>query len=122
MFGEDEDGGDELDAAEKSGENGLFCPIFIFQKLNTLIPAQEIATLRKEAQAFTAVRKSLRTSPSMNGTISNGEGSSKKAVDAARLAFDKVGYYGSYVFTKCLAILPPTLLSPRFLTLTSETY
>ncbi|RDB30882.1 Ubiquitin-activating enzyme E1-like [Hypsizygus marmoreus] len=59
LFGEDEDAGGELDEAEKQGED-----------------AQEIATLRKEAQAFNAVRTALRSpSPSTN---------------AAKLAFEKV--------------------------------
>ncbi|KAF9479531.1 hypothetical protein BDN70DRAFT_932510 [Pholiota conissans] len=58
LFGEDEDAGGELDDAEKQGEN-----------------AQEIATLRKEAQAFKAVRDALR---------------SKESADAAKLAFQKV--------------------------------
>ncbi|KAK7062646.1 E1 ubiquitin-activating protein uba2 [Paramarasmius palmivorus] len=44
LFGEDEDAGGELDEAEKQGEN-----------------AQEIATLRKEALAFQAVRQALRS-------------------------------------------------------------
>ncbi|KIM86615.1 hypothetical protein PILCRDRAFT_4528 [Piloderma croceum F 1598] len=59
LFGEDEDASGELDDAEKQGEN-----------------AQEIATLRKEAQAFKAVRAALR-SPTTTG-------------DAARMAFQKV--------------------------------
>ncbi|KAJ6536001.1 hypothetical protein DFH09DRAFT_1369518 [Mycena vulgaris] len=58
LFGEDEDAVGELDEAEKQGEN-----------------AQEIATLRREAQAFQAVRKALRSS------ISSG---------AAKLVFQKV--------------------------------
>ncbi|KAJ7182602.1 hypothetical protein C8R43DRAFT_967541 [Mycena crocata] len=58
LFGEDEDAVGELDEAEKQGEN-----------------AQEIATLRREAQAFQAVRKALRSST---------------ASDAARLVFQKV--------------------------------
>ncbi|KAJ7720279.1 hypothetical protein DFH07DRAFT_1067768 [Mycena maculata] len=58
LFGEDEDAVGELDEAEKQGEN-----------------AQEIATLRREAQAFQAVRKALRSS------ISPG---------AAKLVFQKV--------------------------------
>ncbi|KAJ7176564.1 hypothetical protein C8R46DRAFT_1076671 [Mycena filopes] len=45
LFGEDEDAVGELDEAEKQGEN-----------------AQEIATLRREAQAFAAVRQALRSS------------------------------------------------------------
>ncbi|KAG5221458.1 E1 ubiquitin-activating protein [Salix suchowensis] len=53
----------ELDDAEKQGEN-----------------AQEIATLRKEAQAFKAVRSALRSPQS---STSNGG-------DAARMAFRKV--------------------------------
>ncbi|KAG6908635.1 hypothetical protein DXG01_003813 [Tephrocybe rancida] len=61
LFGEDEDAGSELDAAEQQGEN-----------------AQEIATLRKEAQAFNSVRTALRsTDPEINR-------------DAAKLAFQKV--------------------------------
>ncbi|TRM57404.1 hypothetical protein BD626DRAFT_213035 [Schizophyllum amplum] len=59
LFGEDEDATGELDEAEKQGEN-----------------AQEIATLRKEAQAFAAVRKALRDPASK--------------VSAAKMAFDKV--------------------------------
>ncbi|KAL1747162.1 hypothetical protein HDZ31DRAFT_80644 [Schizophyllum fasciatum] len=59
LFGEDEDATGELDEAEQQGEN-----------------AQEIATLRKEAQAFAAVRRALR------------DPSSK--VDAAKMAFEKV--------------------------------
>ncbi|KAH9475882.1 Ubiquitin-activating enzyme E1-like [Psilocybe cubensis] len=58
LFGEDEDAGGELDEAEKQGEN-----------------KQEIAALRKEAQAFRVVRDSLRDS---------------NATNAAKLAFDKV--------------------------------
>ncbi|EIW75894.1 hypothetical protein CONPUDRAFT_139860 [Coniophora puteana RWD-64-598 SS2] len=58
LFGEDEDGS-ELDEAEKHGEN-----------------AQEIATLRKEALAYKAVRKALR--------------SPATSADAARMAFQKV--------------------------------
>ncbi|CAK5264981.1 unnamed protein product [Mycena citricolor] len=46
LFGEDEDAVGELDDAEKQGENDT---------------AQEIATLRREAQAFTAVREALRS-------------------------------------------------------------
>ncbi|KAK0450329.1 uncharacterized protein EV420DRAFT_1621956 [Desarmillaria tabescens] len=56
LFGEDEDASGELDEAEKQGEN-----------------AQEIATLREQAQAFMSVRKALRT-PSK---------------DAARMVFQK---------------------------------
>ncbi|KZT71220.1 hypothetical protein DAEQUDRAFT_688223 [Daedalea quercina L-15889] len=61
LFGEDEDGG-ELDEAEKQGEN-----------------AQEIATLRKEAQAFKVVRTALRM-PEIDGQGPN----------AAKLVFEKV--------------------------------
>jgi len=62
LFVEDEDSGSELDEAEKQGEN-----------------TQEIATLRKEAQAFKAVRTALRM-PEVEG-----QGSS-----AAKMAFEKV--------------------------------
>ncbi|KZT21897.1 hypothetical protein NEOLEDRAFT_1072604 [Neolentinus lepideus HHB14362 ss-1] len=58
FFGEDEDASGELDEAEKQGEN-----------------AQEIATLRKEAQAFKAVRAALRSKDSSG--------------NAARMAFEK---------------------------------
>ncbi|KAJ7052620.1 hypothetical protein C8F01DRAFT_1332728 [Mycena amicta] len=58
LFGEDEDAVGELDEAEKQGEN-----------------AQEIATLRKEALAFNAVREALR---------------SPKASEAAKRVFHKV--------------------------------
>jgi ubiquitin-like 1-activating enzyme E1 B len=44
LFGEDEDSTDELDEAEKQGEN-----------------AQEIENLRREAQAFKSVRAALRS-------------------------------------------------------------
>ncbi|KAF8836558.1 hypothetical protein BDN67DRAFT_1014595 [Paxillus ammoniavirescens] len=44
LFGENDEGGSELDEAEKQGEN-----------------AQEIAALRKEALAYNAVRNSLRS-------------------------------------------------------------
>ncbi|KAF8154730.1 hypothetical protein B0H34DRAFT_717633 [Crassisporium funariophilum] len=59
LFGEDEDATGELDDAEKQGEN-----------------AQEIATLRKEAQAFKAVRSALR--------------STTDSAQAAKLVFQKV--------------------------------
>ncbi|KAI0763975.1 hypothetical protein BD413DRAFT_606430 [Trametes elegans] len=63
LFGEDEaDSGQELDEAEKQGEN-----------------AKEIAALRKEAQAFRAVRAALRS------TAADGSSSS-----AAKMVFDKV--------------------------------
>ncbi|TDL19017.1 hypothetical protein BD410DRAFT_774396 [Rickenella mellea] len=76
LFGEDEDGGDELDEAEKQGEN-----------------AEKIANLRKEAQAFTAVRNALRSGshPKPNGSTTRSR--SKKANpngDAAQLVFNKV--------------------------------
>ncbi|KAH8109913.1 hypothetical protein DFH11DRAFT_840626 [Phellopilus nigrolimitatus] len=75
LFGEDEDAGGELDAAEKDGEN-----------------AQEIATLRKEAQAFTAVRKALRAAHTLNGKTGSGANSlsASGSADPARLAFNKV--------------------------------
>ncbi|TFK97644.1 hypothetical protein BDV98DRAFT_607348 [Pterulicium gracile] len=60
LFGEDEDAGNELDDAEKQGEN-----------------AQEIANLRKEAQAFRTVRAALR-SPNEQGS------------NAARMVFQKI--------------------------------
>ncbi|TBU39389.1 hypothetical protein BD309DRAFT_1012010 [Dichomitus squalens] len=65
LFGEDEDGG-ELDEAEKQGEN-----------------ASEIAALRKEAQAFKAVRTALRSAPSPTA-------SSSSSSSAAKAVFTKV--------------------------------
>ncbi|OBZ78036.1 Ubiquitin-activating enzyme E1-like protein [Grifola frondosa] len=62
LFGEDENAVGELDEAEKQGEN-----------------AQEIATLRKEALAFKAVRAALRTSPQTSQDST-----------AAKIVFDKV--------------------------------
>ncbi|KAF9020239.1 hypothetical protein BDZ89DRAFT_1020326 [Hymenopellis radicata] len=59
LFGEDEDASGELDDAEKQGEN-----------------AQEIATLREQAQAFQAVRKALRTPSEANA--------------ASRMVFEKI--------------------------------
>ena len=49
------------------------------QRFRISVIAQEIATLRKEAQAFKAVRAALRTPPV------DGQGSS-----AAKMVFDKV--------------------------------
>ncbi|KAJ3001716.1 hypothetical protein NUW54_g6254 [Trametes sanguinea] len=63
LFGEDEDSGSELDEAEKQGEN-----------------AKEIAALRKEAQAFKAVRAALRSAPAEEATSSS----------AAKMVFNKV--------------------------------
>ncbi|KAI0339312.1 hypothetical protein BDW22DRAFT_1409173 [Trametopsis cervina] len=64
LFGEDEDAGNEgeLDEAEKQGEN-----------------ADEIATLRKEAQAFKSVRAALRTTSQENS-------------NAAKLVFQKQAF------------------------------
>ncbi|KAH9941250.1 uncharacterized protein BXZ73DRAFT_98467 [Epithele typhae] len=64
LFGEDEDGA-ELDEAEKQGEN-----------------ASEIAALRKEAQAFKAVREALRSVPAGDASSSG--------PSAAKLVFNKV--------------------------------
>jgi len=61
LFGEDEDSTDELDEAEKQGEN-----------------AQEIANLRREAQAFKSVRAALRSKDTRSS--------------AAKLVFQKVFY------------------------------
>ncbi|KAI0368576.1 hypothetical protein BV20DRAFT_969185 [Pilatotrama ljubarskyi] len=63
LFGEDEDSGSELDEAEKQGEN-----------------AKEIAALRKEAQAFKAVRAALRAAPAEQASSSS----------AAKIVFNKV--------------------------------
>ncbi|KAI8970626.1 hypothetical protein BD414DRAFT_250378 [Trametes punicea] len=62
LFGEDEDSGSELDEAEKQGEN-----------------AKEIAALRKEAQAFKAVREALRSAAKDEASSS-----------AAKMVFNKV--------------------------------
>ncbi|CDO73925.1 hypothetical protein BN946_scf185016.g82 [Trametes cinnabarina] len=63
LFGEEEDSGSELDEAEKQGEN-----------------AKEIAALRKEAQAFKAVRAALRSAPADEASSSG----------AAKMVFNKV--------------------------------
>ena len=90
LFGDDEEGEgeDELDAAEKAGENGkvkysrdVLCDL--------CTPASEISALRKEAQAFKIVRKALRVAPiSKNGDFA--KSGSVQQLDPARLAFDKV--------------------------------
>ncbi|CAL1710842.1 unnamed protein product [Somion occarium] len=85
LFGEEEDAGGELDEAEKQGEN-----------------AKEIATLRKEAQAFTTVRSALRTQ------------SKSESSNAARLAFEKV-FHGDILNLLSMADMwrsraPPTPL------------
>ncbi|KAG6817377.1 hypothetical protein H0H87_009564 [Tephrocybe sp. NHM501043] len=79
LFGEDEDAGGELDEAEQQGENGTMLFTLISSKPPSPLPtAQEIATLRKEAQAFNSVRSAIRsTNPEINR-------------DAAKLAFQKV--------------------------------
>ncbi|KAI0646080.1 hypothetical protein C8Q79DRAFT_960915 [Trametes meyenii] len=65
LFGEDEDSGGELDEAEKQGEN-----------------AGEIAALRKEAQAFKAVRAALRSTQADDGASTSS--------GAAQIVFNKV--------------------------------
>lgn len=55
--------------------------------------AQEIATLRKEAQAFTLVRKALRNSQTSTNGKMNGNSHASGSADAARLAFDKVSRF-----------------------------
>jgi ubiquitin-like 1-activating enzyme E1 B len=78
LFGEDEDASGEVELTEalQRGENGVLVvdTIVLFAIHNHLI-AQEIATLRKEAQAFKRVRTALR-SPNDNE-------------EAAKLAFEK---------------------------------
>lgn len=79
LFGEDENAGGELDEAEKQGENGRLRNAQRQPRVAECIPiAQEIATLRKEALAFKAVRAALRT-PHEDGSSS-----------AARIVFQKV--------------------------------
>jgi len=90
LFGEDEDAIDELDQAEKQGENGKtyiyiyilssFSPEFLPFVFLLVLQVQEIEMLRKEALAFKAVRKALRT-PSPNGSS-----------DVAKNVFDKVSF------------------------------
>lgn len=86
LFGEDEeDSGAELDEAEQQGENGTntINPVFIsLASTPAPLAAQEIATLRKEAQAFRAVRDTLRST--------NANGSPLNANPAAKLVFQKV--------------------------------
>lgn len=88
LFGEDEDAIDELDQAEKQGENGKtyiyilssFSPEFLPFLFLLVLQVQEIEMLRKEALAFKVVRKALRT-PSPNGSS-----------DVAKNVFDKVSF------------------------------
>jgi ubiquitin-like 1-activating enzyme E1 B len=81
LFGEDEDAVGELDEAEKRGENGAPQPTHTMRSLANAFfgasIAQEIATLRKEALAFQAVRSALRSKGANEG-------------DAAKLVFQKV--------------------------------
>ena len=80
MFGEDEDasGEVELNEALQRGENGAYIiDAVVFPATHSPPPAQEIATLRKEAQAFRRVRTALR-SPNDDDD------------EAAKLAFEKV--------------------------------
>ena len=86
LFGEDEDSTDELDDAEKQGENGepSADPCIPSNAPSpptlTLAPAlllaQEIANLRREAQAFKSVRAALRSKDTSSS--------------AAKMAFQKV--------------------------------
>ena len=79
MFGEDEDasGETELNEALQRGENGVYIMVVtLFSVIDVHLIAQEIATLRKEAQAFRRVRTALR--------------SQNDNEEAARLAFEKV--------------------------------
>ena len=99
LFGEAEDDGVELDEAEKQGENGKYVPRIdesdqmydVIRPPSCPLPlaaAKEIETLRREAQAFAAVRQLLRTRTS-NVTNGNGSHASLKHSSAARAAFDK---------------------------------
>ena len=86
LFGEDEDSTDELDEAEKQGENGeppydLCLPSnallpWTFTLVPCLLLAQEIENLRREAQAFKSVRAALRSKDTSSS--------------AAKMAFQKV--------------------------------
>ncbi|KAF9235958.1 hypothetical protein BU15DRAFT_64407 [Melanogaster broomeanus] len=70
LFGEDEDGGSELDEAEKQGENSQHVSslrIILVVLTRELNLAQEIAALRKEALAYKAVRISFVKDPTKNG-------------------------------------------------------
>lgn len=79
MFGEDEDasGEAELNEALQRGENGVYViDAIVLPATHSPPTAQEIATLRKEAQAFRRVRTALR--------------SPNDDEEAAKLAFEKV--------------------------------
>ena len=96
LFGEDEDGG-ELDEAEKQGENGKTLQNNVdFLYLTGLSIANEIAALRKEAQAFKAVRAALRSAP-------EGDASSS-GPSAAKLVFNKVRISGR-LMSSCVSAL-----------------
>ena len=68
-------------------------PILRLFKLaeNLRSAAQEIANLRKEAQAFRAVRKALRLEQSNGGAVNGVNENKPNGVDPARLCFEKVG-------------------------------
>lgn len=95
LFGEAEDG-DELDEAERAGENRKFrSDILTWPRTLILFTiANEIAALRQEAQAFSKVRKAIRnmdfTIPTENGKHQNGSWYAANSSDPAHLAFDKV--------------------------------
>ncbi len=86
LFGEDEDAdaGGELDEAEKQGENceasSMASTSRHFDVL--MFSAAEIATLRKEAQAFKSVRAALR---STSADASSSSSASKQAFDKVRV-------------------------------------
>jgi hypothetical protein len=113
LFGEDEDSTDELDEAEKQGENGelsyahspSFNPLllWILTRRSMLLLAQEIENLRREAQAFKSVRAALRSKDSSS--------------NAAKMVFQKVRFF----YIRCgMAILCPTLRYSTMIFLTSS--
>jgi len=82
LFGEDEDAVGELEAAEEMGENGVFLASCLdtsqYHNGKFLNLAQEIATLKKEAQAFKNVRQALRSATASGS--------------ASRMVFEKVSW------------------------------
>ncbi|KAF8880664.1 hypothetical protein BD779DRAFT_1548299 [Infundibulicybe gibba] len=77
LFGEDEDSGGELDEAEQQGRM-VGCNCILETLKFHIVLAQEIDTLRKEAQAFQLIRTLLR--------FPTNEGSS----NVAKIVFEKV--------------------------------
>ena len=86
LFSQDPDVEKELDEAEKQGQNGvIYRTLWVPFTVLTLEIAKEIENLRKEAQAFSAVRKALKHSENANG-----RSLPSTSIDPAQVIFEKV--------------------------------